>query len=401
MSKPSRRVLLLVENLPISRDHRLRKQAAALVESGFSVTVVCRKDPDNHKVDGVVLREYASPPEGDGKLAYLYEYFWSLLMASWCILSCLFAEGFDVIQVASTPDIYFLITLPLRAFGKAVVFDARDLSPEIYARRYGRKGGAVLRVLRALEWVSYRTAKEVIAVNTSVAQVAVKRCGVPAERVIIVGNGPALRDLTVTSSSERGERLLCCWIGLIGPQDGVDLALRAIAQLVHERGLVDTTYVFAGAGDALKSLRELAAALDLEKWVSFPGWADQDEVAEILRSADIGLEPNLEDFVSPVKVMEYMAYGLPVVAFELLETTKILGGGGLYASPGDISGFADCIEALLADPAARRRLGATGQQRVRTRFAWELQAVRYNELFENLLATDRPLARTDLERPRV
>jgi len=393
MNRP-KRVLLMAENLPIARDHRLRKQAAALVAAGFAVTVVCRRDPENRKIAGITLREYPAPPDAESKLGYLQEYGWSLLMASWKILSCLLAEGFDVIQVASTPDIYFILTLPLRALGKTVVFDARDLSPEIYARRYGRSDGLVFDVLRLLERASYRAAHAVLVVNSSVALVATERCGVPAERVTLVGNGPVLSEVRPNkpepASSDGG--LLCCWIGLMGPQDGVDIALRAVAQLVHGRGRIDTRFVFAGTGDALPALEALAAELHLGEWVSFPGWADSEQVANILRSAHVGLEPNLEDFVSPVKAMEYMVYGLPVVAFDLRETRRIVGSGGLYASRGDIDGFTDCIEMLLDNPQIRQRLGAVGKRRVRSTFAWEHQELRYIRLYENLLEGRREWA---------
>jgi glycosyltransferase involved in cell wall biosynthesis len=389
----SPRVLLLVENLPIARDHRLRKQAAALVADGIAVTVVCRRDPDNAAVPGITLREYRSPIDAESKFGYLREYSWSLFMAAWQILRCLLAEGFDVLQVASTPDIYFFITAPLRLLGKVVVFDARDLSPEIYARRYGRNSGMVLSVLRALERASYRSSDRVLAVNDSVAAIAEKRGRVPAAHVTVVGNGPVMGDVRVADGrrdEDDGSELTSCWIGLMGPQDGVDLALRAVAHLVHELERTDTRFVFAGTGDALPDLKALADELHLEQWVSFPGWLDADGVVALLQKADVGLEPNLEDFVSPVKVMEYMAYGLPTVAFDLRETRKIVGAGALFAPPGDVVAFAECLETLLSDPSARLSLGAVGQERIRDTFSWEHQELRYLELYHTLLRHDRP-----------
>jgi glycosyltransferase involved in cell wall biosynthesis len=387
-----RRVLLLVENLPIARDHRLRKQAAALVAAGIEVTVICRRDPENAAIPGIKLRDYAAPTDAASKFGYIREYGWSLLMAGWQILRSLLAEGFDVVQVSSTPDIYFFVTLPLRLLGKAVVFDARDLSPEIYSRRYGSESGAVLRVLRALERTSYWSANEVLAVNESVAAVAKERGHVSAAHVTLVGNGPVMSGGQFAGpqgSARKASKLTCCWVGLMGPQDGVDLALRAVAHLIHQMQRTDTGFVFAGTGDALPSLQALAADLGIDEWVSFPGWLSSDEVAALLETADIGLEPNLEDFVSPVKVMEYMAHALPTVAFDLRETRKIVGAGGLFTSPGDVVGFAECIEALILDPITRWELGAAAQDRVRSTFSWEHQERQYLELYRTLLPHDR------------
>jgi glycosyltransferase involved in cell wall biosynthesis len=387
-----RRVLLLVENLPIARDHRLRKQAAALVAAGIEVTVICRRDPQNAAIPGIKLREYAAPTDALSKLGYIREYGWSLLMAGWQMLRCLLAEGVDVVQVSSTPDIYFFVTLPMRLLGKVVVFDARDLSPEIYARRYGSESGAALRVLRALERTSYWSAHEVLAVNESVAAVAKERGHVSGEHVTVVGNGPVMSGGQFAGpqgSARKASKLTCCWVGLMGPQDGVDLALRAVGHLIHKMQRTDAQFVFAGTGDALPALQALAAELRIEKWVTFPGWLSSEEVAALLETADIGLEPNLEDFVSPVKVMEYMAHALPTVAFDLRETRKILGSGGLFTSPGDIVGFAECIESLILDPITRWELGAAAQDRVRSTFCWEQQERPYLDLYRTLLPHDR------------
>jgi glycosyltransferase involved in cell wall biosynthesis len=313
-------------------------------------------------------------------------------MAAWQILRSLFAEGFDVVQVTSTPDIYFFVTLPLRLLGKVVVFDARDLSPEIYARRYRSKGGLVLTVLRALERASFWSANEVLVVNESVAAVAKERGHVPTARVTVVGNGPVMNGGQFAGpqgSARKASELTCCWVGLMGPQDGVDLALRAVAHLVHEMHRTNTQFVFAGTGDALPVLKALATELELNEWVTFPGWLNFDEVAVLLEKADIGLEPNLEDFVSPVKVMEYMAHALPTVAFDLRETRNIVGTGGLFASPGDFVGFAERIESLLLDPITRWELGAAAQDRVRSTLSWEHQERQYLELYRTLLPDDR------------
>jgi glycosyltransferase involved in cell wall biosynthesis len=392
MSRPPR-VVLLVENLSIARDHRLRKQAAALVASGIAVTVICRRDPENALIPGITLREYRAPVDAVSKVGYLREYGWSLLMAAWQLLRCLLSESFDVLQVASTPDIYFFVTVPMRLLGKVVVFDARDLSPEIYARRYGRNSGAVLTVLRALERASYRSSDRVLAVNDSVSAIAQERGRVPAGRVTVVGNGPVMADVRATGPRPGINALgglTCCWIGLMGPQDGVDLGLKAVAHLVHTRHRTDTTFIFAGTGDALPDLQALTNELRIEEWVSFPGWLDSDGVVALLQKADVGLEPNLEDFVSPVKVMEYMAYGLPTVAFDLRETRKIVGPAALFAPAGDIEALSGCLETLLSDPSARLRLGALGRKRIEDTFSWEHQQRRYLELYHTLLRPGRP-----------
>jgi glycosyltransferase involved in cell wall biosynthesis len=381
--KPGRRarVLVLIENVPLARDHRLRKQAAELLANGLEVTVICRRDPRNKVcVPGVRVLEYPAPPEGSGLLAFAMEYAYSVVMAAVLTLWAFVRHGFDILQVASTPDIYFLIAAPCRWLGCPVVFDFRDPSPETYEARFGSANGATYRALLLLERCSLRAADRVLVVNESLRRMTRQRGGVDDARIVVVGNGPESSRVGrrgARAELKGGRRWLCCWVGLIGPQDRVDLALRAIDHLVHVRKRTDCAFIFAGTGEALPAARELALELGIGDWVSFPGWAEEDLVVDYLSTADLGLEPNIEDYVSPVKVMEYLAAGLPVVAFAAEENIRLAGDAARYAAKGDFAAMAEVIDELLDDEASRDQMGQTGQARVREFIGWEHQAVPY------------------------
>src|SRR5207248_11481853 len=107
---------------------------------------------------------------------------------------------------------------------------------------------------------------------------------------------------------------------------------------------MDCHFAFVGDGESRSASERLAAELGLGEWTSFPGWAGQDEAFTYLSTADLGLEPNLEDCVSPVKAMEYMAFGLPFVAFDLKETRALGQEAAAYAQPNDSVGFASLID---------------------------------------------------------
>jgi glycosyltransferase involved in cell wall biosynthesis len=383
------RVLMLIENVPLARDHRLRKQAAALLASQFEVTVICRRDPGNKAcVPGVRVIEYPAPPEGSGLLAFAGEYGYSVVMAAVLTLWAFVRHGFDILQVASTPDIYFLLAAPCRWLGRPVVFDFRDPSPETYEARYGHGHGATYRALLLLERWSLRAADRVLVVNESLRRMAGQRGGVDDARIVLVGNGPAASRVVrrpARPELRQGRRRLCCWVGLIGPQDRVDLALRAVDHLVHVRKRTDCAFAFVGAGEALPAARELVAELGIGDWVSFPGWAQEELVFDYLSTADLGLEPNMEEYVSPVKVMEYLAAGLPVVAFAAEENVRLAGEAARYAPKGNITAMARLIDELLDDDASREQMGRIGQNRVKEFIAWDHQAGPYVSALVELL----------------
>src|SRR6266568_1648687 len=385
-------VLLVVENVALARDHRLQKQAASLHAHGYRVTVICRSDPGNGRFPGIGLRTYRAPADGTTKLGFIREYGYSFALAGWQAVRVFLTDRFDAIQVSGTPDIYFALAAPFRLLGRPFVLDQRALSPELYELRYGHRDTAVYRALCWLERRSYRAADHVITVNSALRQVAHTRGGLASEAVTVVGNGPRLERAYRRASRpelKHGKAFLCCWLGLMGPQDRLDVALRAVAHLIHVIGRTDCHFAFVGDGESRAPSRRLAAELKISDWVSFPGWADQEEAFTYLSTADVGLEPNLEEIVSPVKGMEYMAFGLPFVSFDLTETRALAGTAAAYATPGDIPGFAWRIDELLHDPARRAAMGRTGRQLVEDRLAWDRQEGAYVEVYRRLLARQR------------
>jgi glycosyltransferase involved in cell wall biosynthesis len=385
-------VLLVVENVALARDHRLQKQASSLAAHGYRVTVICRSDPGNGRFGQVRLRTYRAPADGNSKLGFLWEYGYSFASAAALAARVFVSDRFDVLQVSGTPDIYFAIGAPFRLLGRPLVLDQRDLTPELYELRYGRCDGAMYRALRWLERRSFRAADHVITVNSSLREVAVARGGVPPERVTVVGNGPRLDQAAPKAPRgelRHGRRFLCCWLGLMGPQDRLDMALRAIAHLVHAIGRTDCHFAFVGDGEAREPARRLAAELGIDGWVTFPGWADREEAYTYLSTADLGLEPNMEEIVSPVKGMEYMAFGLPFVAFDLTETRALAGDAAVYVPPGDVTAFARAIDGLLADPGRRAQLGQAGRRLIEERLAWERQEEAYLGVYRRLAGRPR------------
>jgi glycosyltransferase involved in cell wall biosynthesis len=208
----------------------------------------------------------------------------------------------------------------------------------------------------------------------------------------VVGNGPRLNSTyrrPPRPELKCGKTFLCCWLGLMGPQDRLDLALRAVDHLIHVIGRADCHFAFVGDGESKDPAERLAAQLGIANWVSFPGWANQEEAFAYLSTADLGLEPNLEEIVSPVKGMEYMAFALPFVSFDVAETRALAGGAAAYAPHGDVARFATLIDELLGDPGRRAELGRAGRRLVEDRLAWDRQEGAYLGVYDRLLAGPR------------
>jgi len=189
----------------------------------------------------------------------------------------------------------------------------------------------------------------------------------------------------------------------MGPQDGVDQVLLVIDELVHRRGRTNVSVTLLGFGDCLEALMQQATALGLDDHVTFTGRVDKVAIAEHLSRADIGLCPDLKTPLNDVstmnKTMEYMAYGLPAVSFDLVES-RVSGGDALiYVPSGDIAAFTDAIESLIDDPALRATLGRRARTRVATLLDWRPQAEAYLSVYDELTGRRPPPKRAAEDGP--
>jgi glycosyltransferase involved in cell wall biosynthesis len=144
-----------------------------------------------------------------------------------------------------------------------------------------------------------------------------------------------------------------------------------------------------GSGDCFDELVALRDELGLQDHVHFTGRVSDDELARIMSSADVGLSPDpknsLNDASTMNKTVEYMAFGLPVVAFELHETRVSAGSAALYATPGNVEEFATTIASLLDDEPRRVLMSRESNFRIETQLAWHHQRDKYVGVYRALL----------------
>ncbi|HVX19521.1 MAG TPA: glycosyltransferase family 4 protein [Acidimicrobiales bacterium] len=390
------RVLIIVQNLSVPFDRRVWLECRSLTAAGHEVDVICPQAPGeaSHEVlDRVRIHRYRPPPAATGPAGFAYEFAYCWLRTAALAAKVSLRSGIDVIQACNPPDTYFVLGAAAKALGRKFVFDHHDLCPELYRARFtnDRTSGSALKLLHALERATFATADHVISTNESYRTVAMQRGRLRPHEVTVVRTGPDLEHLTpqpVRPELRSGRDKLCCYLGVMGPQDGVDLALRAIDLLVHQRGRTDCHFTFLGGGDCFDELVGLAAELGIEEWTTFTGRVPDTVVFDHLSSADIGLCPDpknaLNDVCTMNKTLEYMAFGLPIVAFDLTETRVSAGQAARYARPNEIADFAAVLDGLLDDPDARQRMGRIGRRRVEEDLSWACQRDGYLAVYEGL-----------------
>ncbi len=429
MTRQKNRVLMLLEN-SFPRDPRVENEAYALRDRGFQVSIIAltkRKEKKREIVNGVtvyrlpfikVFKNSLSENAGisarlvhsiTSVIGYMVEYFYFTFGAFFVSLIVAFREGFDAIHAHNPPDTLFLVGLFYKIFGKKFVFDHHDVSPELYASRFGRGNDLVQKFLFLIEKLCFWTADVVISTNQSYKNIAIERGGKNPEDVFIVRNGANLERIHLVDPDpelKKMNKTILGYLGALNPQDGVDYLLRSLHHLAYTLNRKDFYCVIIGKGDALDDLRKLAIELNLEDYVKLTGYVPDEEMLRYLSTADICVDPDpsspLNDVSTWIKIMEYMALGKPIVTFDLKETHFSAQDAALYVPPNDEAAFAEAIVELMESPQRREEMGRFGQQRIADELAWHLQIKylygAYQHLFGNGINALQPPAKEPLEK---
>ena len=399
----SRRVLILVENLPSPFDRRVWQEACALRDAGYTVSIICPTGRGCEEkfaaIDGIHIWRYDLPTEADGALGYAIEYsaalFWTFVLS----IKVLFSRGFDVIHACNPPDLFFLIGGFYKLFGKKFLFDHHDANPELYVAKFGRKD-FFYKVMLAVERLTFRTADVSIATNHSYRRIALERGGMPSDKVYVVRSGPSLERLKIVPPRpelKRGRRFMVGYVGVMGRQEGLDYLLKAAAHIVHRLRRSDVQFTLVGGGTSLEELKALAAQLGVADYVTFTGRVPDAGLLAMLNTADVCVNPDIatemNDISTMNKIMEYMALGKPIVQFDLTEGRYSAQGASLYARRNDSQDLAAKLVELLDDPHRRRAMGALGRRRVLEELEWRHEVPKLLAAYEALWASSSPRPR--------
>jgi glycosyltransferase involved in cell wall biosynthesis len=386
---------MIVENCSVPEDNRVWLECSALVEAGYDVTVISPTGPDPSpysEIAGVRIHRFPEPVESGSAWGFAAGYAVSWLRVSRLALRIWREHRFDLIHACNPPDTYFLLALAFRPFGVRFLFDQHDPCPEVYAARFARPSRLLGSILTRLERWSHATADHVITVNESCRELLLARNPTRPDRLTVVRSGPdrsRLVEVDPVPELKRGRRFLCSYVGVMGPQDGVDLIPRVARVLVHERGRTDVHFGVLGFGDCVPELKQLARDLDVADHLTFTGRVDRDVVAAYLSTSDLGLQPDppspFNQLCTMVKTLEYLAFGLPVVAFDLVETRRSAADAAAYVDERTPEAYADAIERLLDDDEERSAMGRRGWTRSHDVLSWDRQKPVYLDVVASLV----------------
>lgn len=385
-------VLFIVENNSVPCDRRVWAEALAVKSFGYDVSVICpedkkRKQSNDEVLEGIQIYRHPRSHEGKGKLGLISEYinalFWEFLFSFRVYIK----KRFHVIHGANPPDHIFLIALPFKLLGVSYIFDHHDIAPENYVAKFGKRG-ALCSILHLMERVTFLVANLVISTNESYRQIAISRGGRKSDDVFIVRNGPDIRiipDIQENPALRKGFKYLLGYVGVIGQQEGIENLLQTMQYIVNTKNRTDIKCIVVGTGPHWDAIVALAKGMNVDKYIEFTGFIPDEEMYEVLRSADICINPEFgnefTDKSTMIKIMEYMAFARPIIQYHTTEGEYSAGEAAVYVRKNDPEEFANEILLLLDNPDKRKIMGERGRKRIEEKLCWEKQIVNLHQVY--------------------
>ncbi len=376
-----RRILIVVENLPVPFDTRVWQEATTLAANGYQVSVICPKgkgyDKEYEFLGGVHIYRHDLPAEGNGAVGYAREYYCALREEIRLAKKIYKERGFHVIHGCNPPDDIWLVARRFKKYGVDYVFDHHDICPELFEAKFGKTSGLLYKSQVWLERQTYRHCTFAFVTNESYRRIAIERDGMDPDKVIVLRSGPRLERLKILPPDEsikRGRRYMVGYLGVIGQQEGIEYMLEAARYIRHTLGRDDIFWGIVGGGPHLEALRVKCTEMCLDDIVEFTGRVSDEQMLRYLNTADVCVNSDeynaMNDKSTMNKVLEYMALGKPVVQFDLTEGRYSAAEASLYACKNDAIDMAEKIVALLDDPAQREKMSQIGRSRIENELSW-------------------------------
>ena len=213
-----------------------------------------------------------------------------------------------------------------------------------------------------------RSGTKILVSNNDTKKVIINEYNVKSENISVVPNGVDL-SLFKTNIKKNPEKIV--FTGAMYYHRGLDILLEAIPSVI--KIIPNAKFVLLGSGGEVDKLKKVVSDKKLEKSVEFTGWINRDKIPQNISDASIGIGPlRLTDVTSkalPIKVLEYMAVSLPIIAkrgtlpLDVLENEN---NGYFIDDAGDL---AEKIIGLLNDPKKVEKMGIQSLNMVQ-KFSW-------------------------------
>jgi len=392
-----RRVAIVV-HAAFPADPRIRREADALLAGGYEVDVFAlRERGEPHEEQSGALRVLRLPVRRlfTGFAGHLAEYLAFTGLAALRLTREHRRRHYALVQVATLPDFLVAASTALKLTGVPLLLDLHEDMPAFFDDRFASAPLRPMRTLiRAAARASAAMANAIVTVHEPLREVSLAR-GVPPDKITVVMNSADDRIFDPSRHPRRGfmedGELRLVHHSSLQRIYGLEVAVRAVAQIGDRLPLRLDVY---GDGPYRQQIAATVADCGAGDRVELHGRVPLDELPRVLAGSDIALVPSLpEPYLElslSTKLLEAVAMGVPVIASDLATFRAHFTPGAVrYVPGGDPAALASAILELADDPERAAAMAAEAQRQARP-YAWPIQAGRYLEVVDRLVASKGP-----------
>lgn len=376
---------------------RVRGLAEAAVDAGYTVDVICLRQPHEKRYEvynGVNIYRMPMNRAFDSSLPLtILGWCWFFLLAGVTVTWLHLKRPYDVIHVHNMPDFLVFSALLPKLLKAKIILDLQDLSPELMAEKAKGPLSGITRLLAAWqERISTTFADHVVAIGWTFEELLVQR-GVPKEKLTSILNSAnpkffptSGQSLPLTKAAEESRPFILMYHGIVAERQGLDTAVRAL--VIARRTVPQLRLDIKGIGDQLPFIKKLAVDLGASDQVVFSDICPIGEVVDFVVHGDVGIIPyrsgGYMELVLPTKAFEFAWMHRPMIASDMLGIHSLFRPESIVLCDSTKPEcFAEAIIDLYQHPEKRASLVANAAEDYML-YRWEIQVKRYQQLLASL-----------------
>lgn len=378
-------------------DTRVMQYCNALARRGDSVDVLSLGRPGQPKrqvINNVnVYRLQTRTVNERSQFSYMWRLLRFLVISGFVLTWKNLFRRYTLIHVHNLPDFLVFSALVPRLLGTPVILDIHDLQPEMYGDKFNApQNSFTFRMLARIEKLAIGFSTHTIIANHIWYQRLLSRSA-PARKLTTIRNYPDPRFFHAYPRQARGGKFLIVYPGSLNWYQGVDVAIKAFARVAPQ--MPNAQFHIYGAGPSKPDLIRLAAKLGLSDRILFPDAVPAAEIAKVMSSADLAIEPKqarsrFANEAASTKILEFMAVGVPLIVSRTSVHSYYFNDSMVkFFTPGDDAELAQYILELYRNPELRERLVANAQRHVDTH-NWGVRKNEYLALVDWLVDPSQP-----------
>jgi glycosyltransferase involved in cell wall biosynthesis len=384
-------ILLIVQNNSFPFDKRVYREAVTLQKAGHNVFVICPRSNHDRQIkvieNGIFVRRYTDYVAKGGVWGYIFEYLNSTIKIHSLSIFTILRRKISIVHVANPPDFFWPLALVTKLLRVRFIYDQHDLAPEMSFVKF--KNSFIRKILFINEKLTVKFADAIIVANTAFKDRLREKWGINDNKSTVVYNGPPT-DFLPKQNNELIEKYknkkVVLYVGLMTVNDNIEVIINTANNLINSQNHTDLKFVLVGDGDVRNKMENLSKKYSLEEYIDFVGIVNHESVKEFISISDVCIAPDkpngLNEFLTLVKILEYMKCSKAFVAFKLKETMEIAKEAGLYADDDD--DFAKKILYLIENKDIENEKGVLGNKIIHKNFLWAHSAEKLLNLYEKL-----------------